>query len=483
MNLQLAQLGLLAKYLPQATPLDPAEDPPGSVDPLGTLSIAERIAEVLFPGFTARMWRPRFLTFAAMAALISERATLSQIRTEDTGLTARLGFERLFVSAVVRQEIREPEAWESATRRLPGRRLARRAGDMPLGRNNFLKGQAVNGPFGVVARLARQLGIVDEDDRLGRNGEELLLAWAKDQELPGLLDEDNSGTPGKKWLARFVQEIVSHVSEEQWRKPGWEGWLDLAKRLRPDDVCENERETLHRLLYSDAIRARCLDLLRKRKVVSLYRAAKDGGRSKQDRSVLIEGVLPLLSVNKRHEDRTIELAIHLADAYEQVASLMEVAFNDLRWGLKYRGEQARPGELVADPRLQPVFRSVCRQLSKSAGLLRERKEQISSVPQMVDLNLIEPIDILASQALTAAESPERLIKTVISRHQKVQKDKGKGMWIEPGERWTLMPGFGLTNESPLKAEVTYLHAFRVQNAYSFLGELSLAGVEMPDGEA
>jgi len=67
-------MSLLERYLPQATPLDPAEDPPGSVDPLGTLGPAERIAEVLFPGFTARMWRPRLLTFTAMAALVAEHA-------------------------------------------------------------------------------------------------------------------------------------------------------------------------------------------------------------------------------------------------------------------------------------------------------------------------------------------------------------------------------------------------------------------------
>src|SRR5438477_8700868 len=39
-------------WLPIPTPLDPAEDPPGSVDPLGTLADAERLAELLLPGFT-----------------------------------------------------------------------------------------------------------------------------------------------------------------------------------------------------------------------------------------------------------------------------------------------------------------------------------------------------------------------------------------------------------------------------------------------
>ena len=98
-------MALLARYLPQATPLDPAEDPPGSIDPLGTLGPAERIADVLMPGFTARMWRPRLLTFAAVASLVAERAGKSGTRPQDNELAARLGFERLFVSAIVRQEM------------------------------------------------------------------------------------------------------------------------------------------------------------------------------------------------------------------------------------------------------------------------------------------------------------------------------------------------------------------------------------------
>jgi len=103
-------------------------------------------------------------------------------------MAARLSFERLFVSAVVRQHVRDPENWQRAIRRLPGSWLATRAllsGDTLLGRTNFLKGQAVNGPYGVVARLARHLGVIDEDDLLGRNGEELLMAWSADEERAG----------------------------------------------------------------------------------------------------------------------------------------------------------------------------------------------------------------------------------------------------------------------------------------------------------
>ena len=66
---------MLLDCLPLATPYDPAEDPPGSIDPLGTVATAEQLADVLLPGRTARMWRARHLTFAALAALdLSDKA-------------------------------------------------------------------------------------------------------------------------------------------------------------------------------------------------------------------------------------------------------------------------------------------------------------------------------------------------------------------------------------------------------------------------
>ena len=183
---------LLATYLPLATPYDPAEDPPGSVDPLGTVASAEQLADILLPGLTARMWRARHLTFTAFAALVGERAAAAEGSSEEMRLEARLGLERLFVSAIAWKDEKKEDDWSKAARRLPGIGLARRAirsGHQPLGKQNFLKGQAINGPFGVVHRLARNLDIIDDDNRLSRNGEELLLTWSAEQGLASLLDD------------------------------------------------------------------------------------------------------------------------------------------------------------------------------------------------------------------------------------------------------------------------------------------------------
>jgi hypothetical protein len=95
--------------MPLATPSDPAEDPPSSVDPLGTLGTAERIADVLLPGMTARMWRPRLLTFAALATAVAQRAAERENGDEQRWLEARLAFERMFVSALVRRHRSDPD--------------------------------------------------------------------------------------------------------------------------------------------------------------------------------------------------------------------------------------------------------------------------------------------------------------------------------------------------------------------------------------
>ncbi len=478
-------MGLSERYLPRATPLDPAEDPPGSIDPLGTLGSAERIAEVMFPGFTARMWRPRFLTFAAVAALVSKRAKVKEIGSEDGGLSFRLGFERLFVSSIVRQHNYDPENWERATRRLPGSLLARRAlqtSDTPLGRNNFLKGQAVNGPFGVTARLARNLDIVDEEDHLSRNGEDLILAWSADEGLPGLLDEEGSSSLGRQWLDRFVQETIAHVSKGEWRSSGWSGWHDLAEHLRPDKIGKKERHVLLRFIDNDPIRKRCFELLREPNAVSTYRAAADGGRGKQERQVLVESMLPALSVREREEDKVIDLSIQLADAYEQVAGLLEIAFDGIRWGLTFRGSQAKPEELKSDKLLSPVLGTVCRRLQTAVKKLRDLVGKIPGIPQISDPNPIEPLDTIITQGQSAAENPICLIETVIIRHREIQVSKGKGMWIELGNKWTLMPGYGLASDGPPKPDTAYRHPFRISNAFSFLGELGLARVEVMDGE-
>lgn len=247
---------LSADWLPVSTPLDPAEDPPGSLDPLGTLLPAERLAEILLPGFTVRMWRGRLLTIATVAA------------------------------AVVRIADRDPQ-FTNAPRGLPGRDLAKTAllSGEPLTSANFLKGQAVNGPFGVIARLARQLELIDDEGHMGRNAVTLLIAWSDDEKLSGVLDEDGVATrTGAKWMSDTVKRTVSCVGHPEWPGPNHSIWEQLAAHIRPDRIGPRERRVLLQILCSSPVRRRMVELLKKR--VDIYRQAwdTDGNRGAVERA-------------------------------------------------------------------------------------------------------------------------------------------------------------------------------------------------------
>jgi hypothetical protein len=57
------------------------------------------------------------------------------------------------------------------------------------------------------------------------------------------------------------------------------------------------------------------------------------------------------------------------------------------------------------------------------------------------------------------------------------------VWIErDAQHLTLMPGFGDSSEEPWTFDGSYLHPFRVTNAYSLLGDLGRVEIEVQNGE-
>ena len=103
-----------------------------------------------------------------------------------------------YVSALVQSAAKDPEL-SSGIYRIPGSDRARQAyarGEA-LTRGNFVKGQAVNGPTGAMERLARTLRLVDDESHLDSKGRELILAWAKDEGLAGILEGKSEAEEGR----------------------------------------------------------------------------------------------------------------------------------------------------------------------------------------------------------------------------------------------------------------------------------------------
>jgi hypothetical protein len=263
---------LYLSNMPVSPPYDPAADAEGSADPLGTLAGSERLASVILPGLTARMWRARLLTFTVVAADIADKVVRHKGDQEDLRLAARLAFERMFVSSLVRAEDDDPGSYSGVSRRVPGSRTARRALNVDSGRltrQNFIKGQAINGPSGVMARLARDLDMVDDDGLVSGSGHDLRSAWAK----IAASDDDDEGDAGSDLIGKAVSVVTKNIENGSWPKPGAPLWGMLADSLRPDRIPTAERRIIAHHLHREpeyGLRPRLLQLLRDRRCLAVY---------------------------------------------------------------------------------------------------------------------------------------------------------------------------------------------------------------------
>lgn len=452
---------------PFATPYDPSENPPTSIDPLGTVSQAERLAEIVLPGVTARMWRARLLTFSAVSSLVAQ-AVVDLTGRDEVRDDARLAFERIFVSALVRRE--SDDGMVKAIRRVTGTdraRLALRAGE-PLTRANFLKGQAINGPNGVMARLARHVGIVDDEHRLAPRGWELLAAWSRDENLPGVLEGRRDSGDGGRWIGHLAQATRGAL-DGAW--PGNQSgiWQELTAHLRPDAAGRSERKTLVRLLWTDTdgVRGRVLDLLKMAEPT--WRERKDEGRTAAERAVLRDGVRPQLE--DAPTDALLRTVLESIDAFEQASCLLQSAFDTLRWFLSSTGT-ASAATILADARTAKNLERVRKYSTSVAKALAAALARIETEPSFPH-DAIEPLRQTRADVLGGADSIEALVDSVLDRHDRVQREKRKGLWIERGQQLTLMPGFGLDGDSPPIYERQYVHPFRVMNAFVMMGDLGV----------
>lgn len=465
-------------FLPFSTSYDPTEDPPGSVDPLGTLSEAERLADILLPGFTSRMWRPRLLTFAAVAAVTADRVVKLTGREEDR-LEARLVFERLFVAGIVRQAEDNPENYRSAIARLPGRTLAERAwrDGEPLRAGNFLKGQAVNGPYGVMARLCRSTGLIDSDGRLGRNGPDLLLAWSSDHGLTHYLeDPDQADGEGVKW-SKLVTKTVSQGLGRQgdWPSRNQQIWAMLASKLRSDRVKGEERKAIIRTLTAQPVRRRMIELLRTPESLAVYRAGIDQDRGELERTVLLDAVVPLLQTEDP-TDRMIASCLRAIDAYEKASTVLQQIFDALLWGLRQKSGRAKPDEVLNLTLVSDTIKHAMSNAAPVGKFLEKAVAELRDLPLIDAATRSQALELIRDDVVLCRESVKNAVSAVMDRHEKVQRIKRKATWVDCGQVWMLTNNDPIDLDRPPKYRNKFLHPMRIVNGFSFLQELGMARI-------
>ena len=460
--------------LPISTPYDPAADAMGSADPLGTLGGSERLAEVILPGLTARMWRARLLTFAVVSADIADRVVRQQGDQEDLRLRARLAFERMFVASLVRCEEDEPDMYSGVSRRIPGRRTARRAlhsDDEPLTRQNFIKGQAVNGPSGIMARLARALGLLGDEGQIASQGHDLRSCWAR----RAAADEEMEPDIGGEFHKKALRAVLDHLEKDDWPKSNAPIWKLLADSLRPDRIPAAERKIIFQFLNTEpqyGIRPRVLQLLLDERCQAVYRHVQDAtSRGEIERRVLVEGIMQLLGTGD--VDAHISLAIRAIDAYEQFSELFTAAFDVVLSGLRANGGSASSAQLLQKGKLTAILIQLRARLVKVVPLLRDLLPTMVSRGPFDDQDIPELMTTILQDTERGAVSVEGLLEGVFARHERVQRDKRKPTWVDRSTSWTLMPGTPVSDDLWHDRPAAFIHPYRVVNAYSLMFDLKL----------
>jgi hypothetical protein len=427
-------IGLRMPFLSEADPELAGE---GSLDPLRLAPLADRLADEIAPGVTARMSRVRFLTAIAVAAASTE--ALDEIVPADGVTPPYLAFEWHLVEALAR---RSSELPLDATDRLPGINKARAVigGGSHLSAASYLKVPKVFGFVGIYKRLARSLQLVDDDLELDGAGDRLVRIWEREHQLLGFVDRTR-GTDG----AAFAQEISNAVrgallsgSVEITARSRL--WSRLVDSLRPDGAGRREKTFLRSLLESESEPIR-------REVVQGLARLPDGTEEDALRAL------------RARSSSALRDRLEAIDAYERVAELLLVAFNAARW-LSTGRSGAVDAAAIA---LHPAIERSCRELPASFA---------KAVGRLDPLGLAVDFELELGDFEMPLASPD-FVHQLMARHEGVQRDKppGKRPWFDrDSDGYSVRLAYELRDEPGI--ERRYVHPYRVSALRSFLMDLS-----------
>lgn len=442
--------------LPVASSVDIEEKPEGSLDPLGTYSLADALAvRIASSGVRERQSNIRFLTLCSIGWSLIQSMDPA-IKPGDPSTMPEQAFEWIILESLVGGEA------DSGTRvAIPGvlktkDALARK---LPLRADLYLRTPRVFGFFGVYRTLARYLNIASSTSEarpfLEGNGARLVDAWREDTGLAGF-GRDRTG-PGRQEFAALLRSL-----QDTYAAGHTEGRRNvedfIRERLSPASPPGEAELGVLRSLFrdygsstEDDNRRFILDCLSQPEAEGILR--RDDG--------LGEPSFHEFVLSRAREARNDAMAdcIGAIMAYERFIDRLTCAFDALRLHLSRSGmaEQERvAGEIPAlgelSESLPRLFAEADQALDRMGfgGRFTEQFEDFSSslsVPSFVD--------------------------TLLRRHEEVQRDKppaGKAPWFERYDgKIALRPLYAIDGE-PRKAGA-YVHAYRAIPLLSFVETL------------
>lgn len=434
---------------PLMTEKDEAESSEGKLDPLGTESLADRLAGKLAPGVRERQQLPRFLTASAVS--LSVCFELGEEAVARDGVTEPwLVFEWHLVHGLVLMN-----RWRDLDLRgLPGRLKAEQAieDNVPLSPRRYLKTPSIFGFQGVYRVLAEALGI-EQGGLLGERGCELLHLWSREQGLGGFVGSGNG--PGRSVREQLIKALRDGLDKcAVARSNSWPGWKFFADHLSPREPGRRERKFLADTLLEDSegFRGEVLRFLVSAAGQRVWRREFQTGRRSERvfhealRSRASEGLGRLLEA---------------VDAYERFARLIQDAFDACLAEMTRRRGYVSPVQLS---RLEAV---------KLAGrrAVEAARQAEDSLEPFVPACEFRRLFGSMCEGGSAADWVVRLL----THHRDTQRRKppnGKLPWFEGDERgYVIRPLYRRTE--PVRPSNAYVHPFRTLPLWSFATDLRM----------
>jgi hypothetical protein len=423
---------------PIITLADPHAEGETSIDPLGLARTYERLADRILPAVTVRMGRIRFVTAMCLGALVCRDYSEDAVAAD--GVTPPwLVFEWFLIEAFARVDD------EVRGHGIPGLNKARSCmeAQRPLSAAYYLKTPKVFGFNGVFRRLATGTKILTDELALDDGGWDLMRAWEREADLPGLVDgRTGSGAA----LVRDLKDAVKAglAGGHTVKRPGT-FWEALARDLHPNAIGKREGQLLRdRVRSSDPLTSIYVDALTER-----------GGISVDQEPAFVRKTAPKVAPE-------LGSCLRAIDAYEAMCRPLDTAF-DLVCHLSAKGHGAPVDETAYATSLfaAPIVDD-----------LRTGLRRVEDDPTLLtiddDARLRTVIDRFRD-----AGTPQRLFHAVLDHHERVQREKppdGKRPWIERARKDSAMvrPGFGIVEWKPSPG---YVHNYRGATVTRFLKDV------------
>lgn len=429
---------------PYRTLADPEVQGEGSLDPLGLSNAADRLADWILPGMTARMWRPRFLTAIAVCSLVVE--PFAEELAADQVSPPWLVTEWHYVEAMA--AVRDGQ---EDLRRVPGIDKARQAlrDGVPMNADRYLKTPKVFGFHGVYKRLARHVDIVDDHLALGDAGFRLLRVWEAEQDLQGFADRERVEGDAirlRKTLRDAVREGLQ--AGHTVRRGQWPGAGFFTEHLMPHRIGRGEGQVIWDLLAS-----RDVDTRRE-----IFHFLRERGPRRQ--LATQESERRVFDALRQTASRELRSRMEAIEAYEAFCRPVQESWDRLRYLSTVRGAAlVRPEDLARDPRSAEI-----------AGLLRpaiERAREALAISPVA-----AEFEDLVHQFGDVGSGPE-LFARLWERHRDVQRAKppeGKRPWFDEVADGGLIvrPPYRLEG-APVREE--FVHPYRLFAVASFNDDL------------